>query len=60
MKSYTIAGTLGTPDWASVPALRVDNALWVPDGGVRMEQRLCYDANALFVYQRAWETDIRA
>ena len=60
MRRYTIARIPGTPDWADVPPLRVDNALWVPAGGVRMEQRLCYNANALCVYQRAWETDIRA
>ena len=60
MRRYTIARIPGTPEWADVPPLRVDNALWVPAGGVRMEQRLCYNANALCVYQRAWETDIRA
>lgn len=60
MRRYTIARIPGTPDWADVPPLRVDNALWVPAGGVRMEQRLCYNAHALCVYQRAWETDIRA
>lgn len=60
MRRYTIARIPGTPDWADVPPLRVDNALWVPVGGVRMEQRLCCNANALCVYQRAWETDIRA
>lgn len=60
MNTYRIVKTAGAPDWAHIPALRVDNALWVPDGGVRMEQRLCYDANALYVCQRAWEADIRA
>lgn len=60
MRRYTIARIPGTPEWADVPPLRVDNALWVPAGGVRMEQRLCCNAHALCVYQRAWETDIRA
>ena len=27
---------------------------------VRMEQKLCYDDTALYVFQRAWESDIRA
>ena len=60
MNTYRIVKTAGAPDWADIPALRVDNALWELDGGVRMEQRLCYDAGALYVYQHAWETDIRA
>lgn len=34
--------------------------LWEPDCGVRMEQKLCYDDTALYVFQRAWESDIRA
>ena len=34
--------------------------LWEPDCGVCMEQKLCYDDSALDVFQRAWESDIRA
>lgn len=60
MRSYTIAKTNGAPDWDTVEPLRVDRVLWEPDCGVRMEQKLCYDDTALYVFQRAEEADIRA
>ena len=60
MKSYTIAKASGTPGWDAIEPLRADCVLWEPDCGVRMEQKLCYDDTALYVFQRAWESDIRA
>lgn len=60
MKSYTIAKASGAPGWDTIEPLRADCVLWEPDCGVRMEQKLCYDDTALYVFQRAWESDIRA
>jgi hypothetical protein len=60
MKSYTIAKASGAPDRDAIEPLRADCVLWEPDCGVRMEQKLCYDDTALYVFQRAWESDIRA
>ena len=60
MKSYTIAKASGAPDRDAIEPLRVGCVLWEPDCGVRMEQKLCYDDTALYVFQRAWESDIRA
>ena len=55
MKSYTIAKASGAPGWDAIEPLRADCVLWEPDCGVRMEQKLCYDDTALYVFQRAWE-----
>ena len=60
MKSYTIAKASGAPDRDAIEPLRVGCVLWEPGCGVRMEQKLCYDDTALYVFQRAWESDIRA
>ena len=60
MKSYTIAKASGAPDRDAIEPLRADCVLWEPDCGVRMEQKLCYDDTALYVFQHAWESDIRA
>ena len=60
MKSYVISRTSGTPDWNAVPPLHVDCVLWEPDCGVRMEQKLCYDDTALYVFQHAQESNVRA
>ena len=60
MKSYTIAKASAAPDRDTIESLRADCVLWEPDCGVRMEQKLCYDDTALYVFQRAWESDIRA
>ena len=55
MKSYTIAKASGAPDRDAIEPLRVGCVLWEPGCGVRMEQKLCYDDTALYVFQRAWE-----
>lgn len=60
MKNHVIPRADGTPDWDGVPALDVSCALWAPDGGVRMTQKLCYDDSAIYVFQRSQEPNIRA
>lgn len=60
MKSYYIKQTEYSPDWESIPVIEVSEILWLPDAGVRMEQKLCYDDENLFVHQRAVEKNIRA
>ena len=61
MRSYTILPVhTGHPVWTEVPSLQVDNVLWLPDTGVRMQQQMCYDAENLYIRQQAWEQSIRA
>ena len=60
MKSYTIAKTSGAPGWDAIEPLRADCVLWEPDCGVRMEQKLCYDDTALYVFQRGNRTSERS
>jgi hypothetical protein len=61
MRSYTVTPLrTEVPAWEEIPALQVDNVLWLPDSGVRMTQQLCYDAKYLYVRQQAWEQRIRA
>lgn len=60
MKSYTIPPVSGTPQWDNVPVMAVDCLLWREDAGIRMTQQMCYDAQNLYVHQRAWEKEIRA
>lgn len=60
MKEYEVVKVSGKPDWSEIPALPIENVLWLPDCGVRMEQQICWDETALHVRQRAWEADIRA
>lgn len=61
MKTYTITRCPeGGPDWSAVPALHVEEALWLPPADIRMSVRLCYDGDALYVCQRAEEAHIRA
>lgn len=60
MNTYVIMPTNGQPDWEKVPALAVDNILWLPDAGIRMTQQVCYDGEKLYVHQKAVEANIRA
>lgn len=60
MKSYTVLPVTGAPDWEKIPVMPVDRVLWHEDVGIRMIQQLCYDADHLYVHQRAWERAIRA
>lgn len=61
MRSYTVT-PLRTeePVWTDIPALQVDHVQWLPDVGVRMEQKMCYDAGNLYIRQQAWEENLRA
>lgn len=60
MKNYTVLPVSGTPEWEKIPVMSVDCVLWHEDVGIRMIQQLCYDADYLYVHQRAWEKEIRA
>lgn len=60
MKSYLISRIYGAPDWESIPVIEVSEILWLPDAGIRMEQKLCYDDENIYVHQSAIERDIRA
>ncbi len=60
VNSYTVLPVAGVPDWEKIPVMAVDRVLWHEDVGIRMIQQLCYDADYLYVHQRAWETEIRA
>ncbi|MBR5571017.1 MAG: carbohydrate-binding family 9-like protein [Oscillospiraceae bacterium] len=60
VKTYTVAPVCGAPDWDAIDVIDVSEVLWLPDCGIRMQQQLCYDAQYLYVHQRAWETNIRA
>ena len=35
--------------WDRIPAISIDQVLWLPDAGIRAEGQLCYDDSALFV-----------
>ena len=56
MKSYTILPADGRTPYT----MQVDEVMWLPDADIRMQARLSYDAQALYVSMRAWERDIRA
>ena len=60
MKTYTVMHSNAAPDRDSIPFLTADEVQWLPDAGIRMETRLCYDENRLYVFQRAWESKVRA
>ena len=60
MNTYTVMPINGQPDWEKIPSLAVDQVLWLPDIGIRMTQQVCYDADKLYVHQRAVEAHIRA
>lgn len=60
MRTYTIEKTCGAPDWNEVPALEADNHLWIPSANIRMTVQICYDEEALYLYMRAVEREVRA
>ena len=60
MKTYTITHITGEPDWNAVPALQVDEHLWIPSQQIQMTAQICYDPENLYVHMRAVEPDIRA
>ena len=60
MNTYIITRVDGRPDWEKIPALDADQVLWLPDAGIRMSQQVCYDAEKLYVHQKAVEATVRA
>ena len=60
MSTYVIAHVEGQPDWNKIPTFSVDNILWLPDAGIRMSQQICYDAEKLYIHQKAVEEYVRA
>ena len=60
MRQYTIKKVTGEIDWATVPALDVDNYLWCEKLDIKMKSQICYSEEGLHVHLRAWEKDIRA
>ena len=60
INSYTILRVQGEADWDKIPALDLDNILWLPDQGVRASGQFCYDEDTLYVHLQAIESDIRA
>ena len=59
-ETYRIVKTDSTPDWNSVPVLKIDHVLWTDDYGIRAQGQLCCCDDALFVHLSAAEEDIRA
>lgn len=60
MRTYTIKRIFGAPDWAEVPALQVDQHLWLESDHIAMQAQICYDDEALYVRMTAVEPRIRA
>ena len=60
MREYTIKRVTGAPDWQTVPALSVDNHLWLPSEQIAMSAQICYDAENIYVRMVAVEPNIRA
>ena len=60
MKGYGIQYCSREPDWETVLPLQAECILWLPDCGIRMEQKICYNENAIYVRQEAKEQRIRA
>ena len=60
MRQYTIKKVTGEIDWATIPALDVDNYLWCEKLDIKMKSQICYSEEGLHVHLRAWEKDIRA
>ena len=60
MNSYVLTRIEGQLDWNKIPTSSVDNILWLPDVGIRMSQQICYDAEKLYIHQKAVEEHVRA
>ena len=60
MRQYIIKKVTGEIDWATIPALDVDNYLWCEKLDIKMKSQICYSEEGLHVHLRAWEKDIRA
>lgn len=60
MKTYKIVKIDAGFQWDAIPSLAVNEICWLPDAGIRMTQRICYDDSAIYVHQSAVESNIRA
>ncbi len=60
MRSYIITKKDEQLDWEKVPALAIDNCLWVAEAGISTKAQLCYDADAIYVRMTTKEAEIRA
>ena len=60
MRSYIITKKSEKLDWEKVPALPIDNCLWVAEAGISTQAQLCYDADAIYIRLRTQETEICA
>lgn len=60
MKTHTVKRIAGKPEWKEIPAVQVDNHLWLPSQQIQMTVQICYDDEALYVRMQATEPDVRA
>ena len=60
MREYTIVRKGAAFSWNTVPVLYMDNQLWTDPVDVRAQTQICYDEDALYVRQQAFEADVRA
>ena len=60
MKTYTIIRRPAELHWQDVPALAVDECLWLPPADIAMQAQVCYDDAALYVRLSVREQNIRA
>lgn len=60
MKEYTITRKGDSFSWDAVPVLKMDNQLWTGPVAVQAQTQICYDDEALYVRQQAFEEDVRA
>jgi len=60
VKTYTVKRINCAPDWSAVPALKVEEHLWLPSPHIHMTSRICYDEDGLYIHMCATEPKIRA
>ena len=60
MREYTIQRANGAVDFATVPALSIDNLLWCSEVPISAQAQICYTEEGLHVRLSAKETNIRA
>lgn len=60
MNTYTIVRKSDCFSWDNVPVLRMDNQLWTEPVSISATTQICYDDEALYVRQQAFEDDVRA
>ena len=48
------------PDWDNIPAVEVNEWQWQDAMDIRMQAKICWNAQGLMLLLQAWERDIRA